>query len=85
MHTINPNFYRNKEEICWGTCGVYLSQAPLRFRALDHIWFVGALAWAQLLASYARPQIPLARTRAVGPQVRDLYVGVAQDLCVSGC
>ena len=31
----------------------------------------------------ARPQIPLARTRAVGPRVRDLYVGVAPDLCIS--
>ena len=25
MHTINPNFYRNKEEICWGMG--YVSQA----------------------------------------------------------
>ena len=53
------------------------------FRALDHLWAVGALAHPTF-GFYARPQIPLARSRAVGPRVRDLYVGVAPDLCVSG-
>ena len=60
--------------------GVYLSQACLR--ALDHLWSVGALA-CPTFGFYARLQVPLARTRAVGPRVRDLYVGVAPDLCVS--
>ena len=61
--------------------GVYLSQACLR--ALDHLWSVGALA-RPTFGFYARPQVPLARTQTVGPRVRDLYVGVAPDLCVSG-
>ena len=61
--------------------GVYLSQAC--FRALDHLGSVGALACPSF-GFHARPQIPLARTLAVGPRVRDLYVGVAPDLCVSG-
>ena len=61
--------------------GVYLSQAC--FRALDHLGSVGALACPSF-GFHARPQIPLARIRAVGPRVRDLYVGVAPDLCVSG-
>ena len=52
-------------------------------RALDHVGSVGALA-CPTFGFYARPQVPLARTRAVGPRVRDLYVGVAPDLCVSG-
>ena len=80
MHTINPNFYRNKEEICWGTCGVYLSQAPLRFRALDHIWFVGALAWAQLLASMLVPRYP---SLAPGPWGHKCatYMSVSHRIC----
>ena len=61
--------------------GVYLSQAC--FKALDHLGSVGALACPSF-GFHARPQIPLARIRAVGPRVRDLYVGVAPDLCVSG-
>ena len=61
--------------------GVYLSQAC--FRALDHLGSVGALACPSF-GFYARPEIPLARTRAEGPRVRDLYVGVAPDLCISG-
>ena len=59
----------------------YLSYAC--FRALDHLGSVGALS-RPTFGFYARPQVPLARTRAVGPRVRDLYVGVAPDLCVSG-
>ena len=59
--------------------GVYLSQAC--FRALDHLGSVGALACPSF-GFYARPQVPFARTRAVGPRVRDLYVGVAPDLFV---
>ena len=51
---------------------------------LDHLGSVGALACPSF-GFYARPQILLARTRAVVPQVRDLYVGVAPDLCISGC
>ena len=50
---------------------------------MDHLGSVGALA-RPTLGFYARPQISLARTRAVGPRVRDLYVGVAPDLCISG-
>ena len=61
--------------------GVYLSQAY--FRALDHLGSVGALACPSF-GFYARPEIPLARTRAEGPRVRDLYVGVAPDLCIWG-
>ena len=59
----------------------YLSQAC--FKVLDHLGSVGALACPSF-GFYARPQIPLARTRAEGPRVRDLYVGVAPDLCISG-
>ena len=62
--------------------GVYLSQAC--FRVLDHLGSVDVLA-CPTFGFHARPQIPLARTRAVGPRVRDLYVGVAPDLCILGC
>ena len=51
---------------------------------LDHLGSVGALA-RPTFGFYARLQIPIARTRAVGPRVRDLYVGVAPDLCILGC
>ena len=62
--------------------GVYLSRAC--FRAFDHLGSVGALS-RPTFGFYARPQVPFARTRAVGPRVRDLYVGVAPDLCIWGC
>ena len=52
-------------------------------KALDHLGSVGASA-RPTLGLYARPQIPIARSRAVDPRVRDLYVSVAPDLCVSG-
>ena len=59
-------------------------QSTASFRTMDHLRSVGALA-PPTFGLYARPQTPLARTRAVGPRVRDLYVGVAPDLCISGC
>ena len=59
--------------------GVYLSQAC--FKVLDHLGSVGVLT-RRTVGFYARHQIPIARIRAVGPRVRDLYVGVAPDLFV---
>ena len=61
--------------------GVYLSQAC--FRVLDHLGSVDVLA-CPTFGFHARLEILLARIRAVGPRVRDLYVGVAPDLCISG-
>ena len=81
MHTIYPTFYKNEEEICWGMG--YTSVRPVLGRWTTFLWSVGALA-CPTFGFYARPQVPLARTRAVGPRVRDLYVGVAPDLCISG-
>ena len=51
------------------------------FRALDTLRSVSA--WACPIVGFvARLQIPLPHTRAVGPRVRGLHVGVALDLFV---
>ena len=83
MHTINPNFYRNEEEICWGMGCIPQLVRPVLFRALDDLRSVSALA-CPIVGFVARLQIPLPHTLAVGPRVRGPHVGVALDLCVSG-